>query len=162
VTLTFDKASYAPGEKARIYVTALDSAGKTLPAQTYANLLAAGGITTNSALTFAGSTTTSDSLTVVSITTKAVTSSTSGAKAGSMEYTVFMPVVGGTVTISATGGTSLPLAGRVAVTGTATVTDSGAAALAAVNALATTVASLRTLITTLTNLVLKIQKKVKA
>jgi hypothetical protein len=101
-------------------------------------------------------------LTVVSITTKAVTSSTSGARAGSMEYTVYMPVAGGTVTISATGGTSLPVAGRVAVTASATVTDSGAAALAAVNALATTVASLRTLITTLTNLVLKIQKKVKA
>jgi hypothetical protein len=50
----------------------------------------------------------------------------------------------------------------VKVSASATVTDSGAAALAAVNALATTVASLRTLITTLTNLVLKIQKKVKA
>jgi len=162
VTLSFDKASYAPGERARIYVTVLDAAGKTLPASTYANLLAAGGISTTSTLTYAGSTTTADSLTVVSITTKAVASSTTGARAGAMEYTVYMPVVGGTVTISATGGTSLPLAGRVAVTATATVTDSGAAALAAVNALATTVASLRTLITTLTNLVLKIQKKVKA
>jgi hypothetical protein len=56
----------------------------------------------------------------------------------------------------------LPLAGQVEVSATATVTDNAAAALAAVNALATTVASLRTLITTLTNLVLKIQKKVKA
>jgi len=162
VKLEFDKASYAPGERARIYVSPLDSAGNKLSAQTIANLLAAGGISTASALTFAGSTTTADSLTVVSITTKAVTSSTSGARAGSMEYTVYMPVAGGTVTISATGGTSLPVAGRVAVTASATVTDSGAAALAAVNALATTVASLRTLITTLTNLVLKIQKKVKA
>ena len=77
-------------------------------------------------------------------------------------YTVYAPAAGGTVTISAIGGTSLPLAGQVAVTATATVTDSGAAALAAVTALATTVASLKTLITTLTNLVLKIQKKVKA
>jgi hypothetical protein len=124
--------------------------------------LATGGISTASALTFAGSTTTADSLTAVSITTSATTSSTSGAKAGSMQYTVYMPTSGGTVTISATGGSSLPVAGRVAVTASATVTDSGAAALAAVNALATTVASLRTLITTLTNLVLKIQKKVKA
>jgi len=72
------------------------------------------------------------------------------------------PVAGGTIEISATGGGSLPTAGQVKVTATATVTDSGAAALAAVQALATTVASLRTLITTLTNLVLKIQKKVKA
>ena len=128
----------------------------------FTNLFASGGISTAQALTFAGSTTTADSLTAVAITSKAVSSSTSGAKAGSMEYTVYMPVAGGTVTISATGGSSLPIAGRVAVTATATVTDSGAAALAAVTALATTVASLKTLITTLTNLVLKIQKKVKA
>jgi hypothetical protein len=73
-----------------------------------------------------------------------------------------MPYNGGTVKITATGGSALPLAGQVAVTASATVTDNGAAALAAVTALATTVASLKTLITTLTNLVLKIQKKVKA
>jgi len=162
VKLEFDKASYAPGERARIYVTPLDSTGKAMQATTYANLLATGGISTASAFTFAGSTTTADSLTAVAITTKGNSSTASGAKAGSMEYTVYMPVAGGTVTISATGGTTLPVAGRVAVTASATVTDSGAAALAAVNALATTVASLRTLITTLTNLVLKIQKKVKA
>jgi len=162
VKLEFDKATYAPGERARIYVTPLDSTGKAMAVTTNANLLASGGISTAQGLTFAGSTTTADSLTAVSITTKANSSSTSGARAGSMEYTVYMPVSGGTVTISATGGTSLPIAGRVAVTASATVTDSGAAALAAVNALATTVASLRTLITTLTNLVLKIQKKVKA
>jgi hypothetical protein len=48
------------------------------------------------------------------------------------------------------------------ITATVNVTDSGSAALAAVTALASTVASLRTLIVTLTNLVLKIQKKVKA
>ena len=162
VKIEFDKATYAPGEIARIYVTPLDSTGKAMQLTTHANLLATGGITTASALTFAGTTTTADSLTAVSITTKANSSAATGARAGSMEYTVYMPVSGGTVTISATGGTSLPIAGRVAVTASATVTDSGAAALAAVNALATTVASLRTLITTLTNLVLKIQKKVKA
>jgi hypothetical protein len=77
-------------------------------------------------------------------------------------YTVYMPFSGGTVSVTATGGASLPASGQVAVTATATVTDSAASALAAVNALATTVASLKTLITTLTNLVLKIQKKVKA
>jgi hypothetical protein len=77
-------------------------------------------------------------------------------------YTLYMPAAGGTITATATGGTALPLAGQVEVKATATVTDSGAAALAAVTALATQVASLRTLITTLTNLVLKIQKKVKA
>jgi len=143
VKLSFDKATYAPGERARIYVTPLDSAGKEIAAATFANLLATGGISTASALSYAGSTTTADSLTAVSITTKANSSSTSGAKAGSMEYTVYMPVAGGTVTISATGGSTLPVAARVAVSASATVTDSGAAALAAVSALATTVASLK-------------------
>jgi len=76
--------------------------------------------------------------------------------------TFFAPYAGGTMKISATGGSLLPASGQVEVSATATVTDSGAAALAAVTALATTVASLKTLITTLTNLVLKIQKKVKA
>jgi len=160
--LSFDKASYAPSERARIYVTPVDSAGKEVGAGTITNLLATGGITTASAFSYAGSTTTADSLTAVSIKTSANSSSSSGAKAGSLQYTVYMPASGGTVTITATGGTSLPLAGQVAVTASATVTDSGAAALAAVTALATTVASLKTLITTLTNLVLKIQKKVKA
>ena len=161
VKLSFDKATYAPNERARIYVTPLDSAGKEMQVTT-TDLLAAGGISVNGAVSFTNSTTTAESLTATSITTSGSTSSTSGAKAGSMVYTVYMPASGGTVTISATGGTGLPVAARVAVTATATVTDSGAAALAAVTALATTVASLKTLITTLTNLVLKIQKKVKA
>ena len=78
------------------------------------------------------------------------------------QFVYNVPVGGGTFTISGTGGSSLPVAGQVKVTASATVTDNAAAALAAVTALATTVASLKTLITTLTNLVLKIQKKVKA
>jgi len=162
VKLSFDKATYAPGERARIYVTPLDSAGKEIASNAITSLLATGGVSSNAGFTFSGSTTTADSLTATSITTQDKSSSTTGAKPGSQVYTVFMPPTGGVVTISATGGASLPLAGQVAVTATATVTDSGAAALAAVNALATTVASLKTLITTLTNLVLKIQKKVKA
>ena len=161
VKIAFDKATYAPNERARIYVTPLDAAGKEMQSVT-ADLLATGGITLTGTVSYVGSTTTADSLTATSLTTSASTSSTSGAKAGSMVYTVYMPAAGGTVSLSATGGTGLPIAGRVALTATATVTDSGAAALAAVNALATTVASLKTLITTLTNLVLKIQKKVKA
>ena len=162
VKIEFDKATYAPSERARIYVTPLDSSGKAMQSAQWTNLFAAGGISTASGLTFVGSSTTADSLTAVTITTKNNSSSTSGARAGSMEYTVFMPPAGGTVTLTATGGSGLPVAGRVALTASATVTDSGAAALAAVSALATTVASLKTLITTLTNLVLKIQKKVKA
>jgi hypothetical protein len=164
VKISFDKATYAPNERARIYVTPLDASGKEMQSATYTSLLAAGGMAVNGALSYAGSTTTADSLTATSYTTAAQTSATSGAKAGSMVFTVYMPSAGGVVTLTATGGTALPLAARTAfaVTASATVTDSGAAALAAVNALATTVASLKTLITTLTNLVLKIQKKVKA
>jgi hypothetical protein len=78
------------------------------------------------------------------------------------QVVVTMPNTGGNITITAKGGSGLPAAGQVEVSATATITDNAAAALAAVTALATTVASLRTLITTLTNLVLKIQKKVKA
>ena len=160
VALSFDKATYAPNERMRIYVTPQDAAGNSLPAGSYTNLFASGGITSPTAfLTASGA---SVDLTIVTADTAAQNSSSSGAKAGSKMFTVYAPANGGTVTITATGGTSLPAAGRVAVTATATVTDSGAAALAAVTALATTVASLKTLITTLTNLVLKIQKKVKA
>jgi hypothetical protein len=163
VALSFDKATYAPNERMRIYITPQDAAGNSLPAGTYANIFASGGISTT-ALTTTGVATGAAAvdLSLVSADTVGNNSSTTGAKAGTKVFTVYAPANGGTVTITATGGTSLPAAGRVAVTATATVTDSGAAALAAVTALATTVASLKTLITTLTNLVLKIQKKVKA
>jgi hypothetical protein len=163
VKLEFDKATYAPNERAIVYVTPLDSTGKAMQSATYTNVLASGGISVNGALSYTNTVTTADSFTAATgFTTAAQTSATSGARAGSMQYVVYMPAAGGKVTISATGGTSLPVAGQIAISASATVTDSGAAALAAVNALATTVASLRTLITTLTNLVLKIQKKVKA
>jgi hypothetical protein len=155
VKLSFDKASYAPGEKATITVQLLDSAGISVPANTFGNTFATGGI--SSTLAFGNG---SDTLTDVSITTN--TDATVGRVTPGKTYTVYMPAAGGTITISATGGTSLPAAGQVKVSATASVTDSGAAALAAVTALATTVASLRTLIVTLTNLVLKIQKKVRA
>jgi hypothetical protein len=86
-----------------------------------------------------------------------------------------MPVYAGKVTVTGTlaktADTTNPPTGTLltaaaiqgtVVTASVTVNDSGASALAAVTALATTVASLKTLIVTLTNLVLKIQKKVKA
>jgi len=158
VKLSWDKASYAPGEKATLKVEVLNSAGTSVPNATFANLFATGGISLSSA---AGNG--SDTITSVSVTTSTAAQDYAGTSTtGAKLYTVYMPASGATVTASATGGTSLPAAGQVKVSATATVTDSGAAALAAVTALATTVASLKTLITTLTNLVLKIQKKVKA
>jgi hypothetical protein len=159
VKLTFDKATYAPGEKATLLVSVLDSTGKPVPANTFTNLFATGGISLSTAAGNGSETVTAVSIQTVSLASAALsTTLTDPVKA----YTIYMPSAGGAFTASATGGASLPLAGQVKVSATATVTDSGAAALAAVTALATTVASLKTLITTLTNLVLKIQKKVKA
>ena len=157
VKIAFNKATYAPGEKALVTVTPVAADGTNLPETTVTNALAAGGITSSVQL---GSG--SASMESRTITTSATSSATSNTVAGAMTYVVYMPVVGGTVKLTATGSDGLPLAGQVEVSATATVTDNAAAALAAVNALATTVASLRTLITTLTNLVLKIQKKVRA
>jgi len=158
--MEWNKATYAPGEKAVLKIWAADSAGKPVGQQTLANLISAAGISRTGAFTGTEPTWTATSY-VLSHKVAAL-----GDALDSVEpiatLTAFMPYAGGAISVSATGGSSLALAGQVKVTATATVTDSGAAALAAVNALATTVASLRTLITTLTNLVLKIQKKVKA
>jgi hypothetical protein len=163
VKLEFDKATYAPGEAAWIIVRPLDATGAAVGATTVTNALATGGIT--STVAFGNGSTGAETLAAVvspAVSSKIAAVDGYGSATAIAIYKVFMPAAGGKVTIEATGGTGLPTAGRVALSATATVTDSGAAALAAVNALATTVASLRTLITTLTNLVLKIQKKVKA
>jgi hypothetical protein len=150
VAVKFDKATYAPGEKATISVTALDSTGKAITGGGNKDgMFADGGITSSLQLGNG-----SDTLTPTTLTLSALT--------GAKDYTVYMPFNGGTVKLTWTGGTGLAVANQIAGTTSATVSDSGAAALAAVTALATTVASLRTLIVTLTNLVLKIQKKVKA
>ena len=159
VKLSWDKASYAPGEKAYLSVEAFDSAGASVAGSNITSFFSSTGITLSAA---AGNG--SDTLTA---STVFLTNSLTNASLGTGTtpraiYTVYMPSSGATVVATATGGTGVALAGRVSVTASATVTDSGAAALAAVTALATTVASLKTLITTLTNLVLKIQKKVKA
>jgi len=162
VKVAFDKATYAPGEKAYIIVSALDSAGKSNAAGTFTNLFATGGISSN-----VGFGSGSDTLTAVSITTDKTSAATGyESKEPVRVYTVYMPAVGGTVTLTATGGTSLPAAGQVAVTASASISDSGASALAAVTALASQVSAFITKInaqiTTLTDLVMKIQKKVKA
>jgi len=158
--LAFDKSSYAPGEKATLSVIVVGADGKSVPANTFANLFTSTGITFSSA---AGNGT--DTVSGASIQTASLASASSlyTATTPVKTFTVYMPSSGGEFSASATGSTSLPLAAQVKVTSAeVTVSDSGAAALAAVTALATTVASLKTLITTLTNLVLKIQKKVKA
>ena len=157
VKISFNKASYAPGETGYILITPLDAAGKALPTATTSGVLASGGITSNVGLTYAAANVV---LTGTSVTTAAYSGTTT--VAGSEAIFFNAPQSGGTISLTAKGGTGLPVAGQVAISASATVTNDAAAALAAVTALATTVASLKTLITTLTNLVLKIQKKVKA
>ena len=163
--MEFDKATYAPGAKGYLKVWAVDSAGKPVGPQTLSNLLNASGIGTSATFSNTGTTAAIPS-TTVSYALNSVTPLLGGAITSTEPInliTVYMPVAGGTVEVSATGGASLSAAAQATkVTASVTVTDNAAAALAAVTALATTVASLRTLITTLTNLVLKIQKKVKA
>ncbi len=159
--MAWNKATYAPGEKAYLSVWAVDSTGKPVGSRTIPSLLA-GGISTTAGFSGTGSPSIPNSTTSFALAPKLADTDGLDSLEPVYLYTVYMPSAGGAVTVSATGGGSLPAAGQVEVKATATVTDSGAAALAAVNALATTVASLKTLITTLTNLVLKIQKKVKA
>jgi len=194
VKLAFDKATYAPFEKALITVTVLDKDGKALQGARYSDALAAGGITSTYAF---GSG--SDTLTSTVINTAEANGT--NATAGAQTFTVYMPG-SGTVKISATGGASLAAAGQVAVSATASVVNSSVdaatdaaneatdaanaatdAALAAADAadaataaaqdasdavaalsaqVEKLVASLKAQLTSLTNLVIKIQKKVKA
>ncbi len=117
--IAFDKATYAPGEKAQIWVTALDAAGLALSERTITNIFAAGGITSSTAFS-----TGSDTLTTVDAAIAGATSATAGAVAAYKVYTVYMPYSAGDVKISATGGTGLAAAGRVALSATATVVNS--------------------------------------
>jgi len=165
-TMKFSKDSYAPGEKGYLYLYLFDSAGKPAASTSaVTNLINASGMSTTGAFGNLGTTAaipnTTTSYTFTGKT--ALLGSSTPTLEPSAVLTVYMPTTGGALTVSATGGASLPLSAQaVKISATTTVADSGAAALAAVTALATTVASLKTLITTLTNLVLKIQKKVKA
>jgi trimeric autotransporter adhesin len=150
VTVAFDKTTYVPGEKATLTITVLDAKGLKVAGDiTYSDIFATGGLAGNMGLTNS-----SPDLTGTSVLVNGLTNTKT--------YTVYMPATGGSYKLSWTGGTALAAANQVAGSTTVTVTDAAASALAAVTALATTVASLRTLIVTLTNLVLKIQKKVKA
>jgi len=168
-SLSLDKATYAPGEKATLTVTPLDAAGlpvagvygaaNTNANGAYATFFATGGITSDYA-TYTGS----DTTTAVYLNVSPVT--------GKKAFTIYMPLQASTITFKASAGSHFSavyqnntgaLTGTpVSVSAKVTANTEAAAALAAVNALAVTVASLKTLITTLTNLVLKIQKKVKA
>ena len=121
VKLSFDKEVYLPGEAATLKLQVLDAAGLPVSGKTHANLFTTGGITSTYAF---GSG--SDVLTATSITTDTETVKS---------YKVFMPLTENTVTISATGGTSLPLAGQVVVSATAKVSNSSSSTNATLAAL---------------------------
>jgi len=164
VSLAFNKASYAPGEKGYILIKATSADGKTVNPGTYANLIATGGITVSGS--FSG---TAPTLTATDYTLKPRVAALDDGLASEEPVgylTFYAPYAGDKITITATGGSLLPAAGQVSVTASAAVADNGSAALAAVTALASQVSAFITKInaqiTTLTDLVMKIQKKVKA
>ena len=121
VKISFDKATYLPGEAATVKVQVLDAVGLPVSGKTHSALFATGGITSTYAF---GSG--SDVLTATSVTTDTDTAKS---------YKVYMPLTENTVTLSATGGTSLPLAGQVAVTALATVSNSSSSTNATLAAL---------------------------
>jgi len=133
LALSFDKATYAPGEKAQLRVQVLDGEGLAMPEISIANGFSSTGITTTSALGAGGATAAN-----IAATTIAVSGSTSAASdtnAGHMTYKIYMPATAGVMTVNATGGTGIALAGRVALTASATVVDtSNDASVAAANA----------------------------
>jgi len=165
IALTSNKTSYAPGEVAYIRVTAKDSAGNSVAPQTIGSFFSSTGITTDVGLG-ANSDTTGLAATSVTLAAKTTTGYATGDAVA--QFTVYMPTGASSITFSATGGTGLPAAlqGKAITPLTVSVADSGSQALAAVTALASQVSAFITKInaqiTTLTDLVMKIQKKVKA
>ena len=115
-TISFDKATYAPGEKAQLRVSILDQEGLSMPQGTITAAFAA-ALASNVAFG-SGS---ADLASTANIELDGATSSTSNTNAGHDTFIVYMPMQAGTVTVSATGSTGLAVAGRVAVTGSAQV-----------------------------------------
>ena len=190
VVLTTSAASYGPGEKVTVTLTAKTATGQSLADGTY-SLLSSTGLDTN--LSVQGDTLpTTDSVTV---------------KDGIATYTFYAPVGTGTLLITGTEGTATDhvvtaTAPKPAISVTVTVTNAAADAASAAAEEATAaandatdaalsaaeaaeaatsmaqeavdavaelsaqvtglIAALRAQITSLTNLVIKIQKKVKA
>jgi hypothetical protein len=118
VTLAFDKATYAPGEKMILTLTALNAAGAGLPDGTY-TLFSTASLTSNVAL---------QGFPVLSPVTDVAL------VAGVKSWTVFAPLAGGTINVAATTGigTSLATAAQgLSLTATAEVTGDTSAVDAA-------------------------------
>lgn len=121
VTLSFDKPSYAPGEKMTLTVKAVGSDGTAVGDGTY-NLFKSTGIAFNSA--------------VVGAPAAAAAVVIGGTTAGVKTYTLYAPLVSGDVTATATEGTDTDnvIAAGTAATLSATASVSGGAADAALDA----------------------------
>jgi hypothetical protein len=167
--LALNKTSYSPGEKGYLFIWAADAAGKPVSPQTVTNLLAASGITVDNQLgsssdTLTGYTTTSG--VSLALAEKSVAANGIESLEPVFSMTFYAPINGTSVKFTGVGGTALPAAGQVAVSVSASITNDAAAALTAVTAIASQLAAFITKInaqiTTLTDLVMKIQKKVKA
>jgi hypothetical protein len=148
VALAFDKATYAPGEKATITLTAKDKDGFAIadgarPIWAAANVKFA-GLLSSSSLTTAP----------FSLDETATGTTLLGGKATA---TIFMPLTSGPVTVSA--ATIAGVAGVAGSTITATATVGSSTDLSAITTL---INSLIAKINALNKLVIKIQKKVRA
>jgi len=119
LVLSFDKATYAPGEKAQLRVRVLDEAGLAMPETSITNGFSSTGITTTSALGSGGASATDIATTTIAVAGSS--SSSSDRNAGHLTYKIYMPATAGTITVNATGGTGIALAGRVAISATAAV-----------------------------------------
>ena len=112
--LSFDKANYAPGEKATLTLEIHDSLGNRVAGSadntTYANAFATGGITSDYAF-YTGSDTTTATFARISATTNVQT------------WTVYMPLQAAEITAKAVPGTAFPALYQAANTAlTTTVT----------------------------------------
>jgi trimeric autotransporter adhesin len=151
VTLTTDKATYLPGEKMVLTLTATAGGVAIADVSAATDLLAAGGITSN-----------------VSLVGDTTTATDPGLVAGKKTWTVYAPLTSGPVVFAgktgATTTTYAPSAAVVTLAATATVSASADATAnaAAVATLTTLVNSLIAKINALNKLVIKIQKKVRA
>jgi len=126
VSVTLDKASYAPGEKATLTVVLKDSTGLELADGTYTNIFATGGIVADYALGSLSDTTTATSV--------------DGFSSLKKTFTLYMPVTEQDVTFTwktgatnAAANTGLALANQ-GVSGSIVATVSSASGSAAIDA----------------------------